>query len=48
MTVATWLAIAVLGPGALAVFAWFLHDVGRVLGPRRARPAGGAGGNDPA
>jgi hypothetical protein len=41
VTVATWLAIAVLGPGALAVFAWFLHDVGRVLGPRRDRPARG-------
>jgi hypothetical protein len=39
VTVATWLAIAVLGPGALAVFAWFLHDVGRVLGPRRDKPA---------
>ena len=39
MTVATWLAIAVLGPGSLAVFAWFLHDVRRVLGPRRAGAA---------
>ena len=35
MTVATWLAIAVLGPGALAVFAWFLRDAGRVVPPRR-------------
>jgi hypothetical protein len=31
MTVATWMAIAVLGPGALAVFVWFLTDIGRVL-----------------
>ena len=43
MTVATWLAIAVLGPGSLAVFAWFLHDVRRVIGPRRA---GGARSGD--
>ncbi len=53
MTVATWLAIAVLGPGALAVFAWFLHDVGRVLGPRRDSqyrsnsPGAGASGGVP-
>jgi hypothetical protein len=46
VTVATWLAIAVLGPGALAVFAWFLHDVGRVLGPRRDRPARRGGSQD--
>jgi hypothetical protein len=39
LTVATWLAIAVLGPGSLAVFAWFLHDVRCDLGPARERPA---------
>jgi len=31
MTSATWIAIAVLGPGALAVFVWFLADVGKIL-----------------
>jgi len=36
VTVATWLAIGVLGPGALGVFVWFLRDVGRVLGPPRS------------
>jgi hypothetical protein len=27
MTLATWIAILVLGPGALAVFVWFLVDL---------------------
>jgi len=27
MTIATWMAVAVLGPGAIAVFLWFLRDV---------------------
>ncbi len=31
MTILTWLAIGVLGPGALAVFVWFLRDVRRLL-----------------
>jgi hypothetical protein len=31
MTFLTWLAIGVLGPGALAVFVWFLRDVRRLL-----------------
>ena len=31
MTAATWIAIAVLGPGALAVFIWFLADVETIL-----------------
>lgn len=36
MTVATWLAVAVLGPGALGIFVWFLADVRRILdGDRR-------------
>ena len=39
MNSATWLAIAVLGPGALAVFVWFLTDVGRILnGDPASRP----------
>lgn len=37
MTAATWLAILVLGPGAVAVFVLFLRDVGRVLGEPRRR-----------
>lgn len=35
MTVLTWIAIAVLGPGAIAVFAWFLRDVKSVVAPER-------------
>lgn len=31
MTLLTWLAILVLGPGALAVFVWFLRDVRRLF-----------------
>jgi len=31
MTAATWIAIAVLGPGSLAVFVWFLLDVRQLL-----------------
>jgi hypothetical protein len=27
----TWAAIVILGPGALAVFVWFLVDVRRLL-----------------
>jgi hypothetical protein len=34
VTLATWLAIAVAGPGALFVFGWFLYDVLRM----RRRP----------
>lgn len=26
MTIFTWIAIAILGPGAIGLFAWFLHD----------------------
>jgi hypothetical protein len=32
LTAVTWLAICVLGPGSIAVFALFLRDVGTVLG----------------
>jgi len=42
MTILTWVAIAVLGPGSLAVFAWFLRDVRRILAE-----AGDAGDRDP-
>lgn len=31
MRLATWIAILVLGPGALAVFAWFLRDLRGLL-----------------
>ncbi len=39
MTVATWLAILVLGPGSMAVFVFFLRDLKKVLGERRTRSA---------
>jgi hypothetical protein len=31
VTALTWLAVAILGPGAVAVFLWFLRDVRDVL-----------------
>ncbi len=36
MTVATWIAILVLGPGSVAVFAFFLRDLRQVMGDRRS------------
>lgn len=33
MTVMTWLAIVVLGPGAIALFIWFLRDARNLLRP---------------
>lgn len=35
MTAATWIAIAVLGPGALAVFVAFLRDWRTLIGGAR-------------
>ena len=35
MTVVTWLAILVLGPGSVAVFVFFLRDLKEVMGERR-------------
>lgn len=34
-TIATWAAIAILGAGSIAVFAWFLRDAVRILKSRR-------------
>ncbi len=31
MELATWLSIIVLGPGAIAIFVWFLLDVKRIF-----------------
>jgi hypothetical protein len=39
MTVATWLAILVLGPGSVAVFVFFLRDLKTVMGERRNNEA---------
>ncbi len=38
MEFATWAAVAVLGPGALVIFIWFLIDLRRVVRPRSRRP----------
>jgi hypothetical protein len=27
----TWLSVAILGPGALAVFVWFLFDLRKIF-----------------
>lgn len=35
MTLATWLAMLVAGPGALSIFVWFLADL---AGRRRRKP----------
>lgn len=31
MNLATWLAILILGPGSLAIMAWFLKDVRKLF-----------------
>lgn len=31
MEVVTWLAVAVLGPGSVAIFVWFLCSLRKVL-----------------
>jgi len=31
MEIATWLSMIVLGPGAVAIFVWFLYDLKRIL-----------------
>lgn len=35
MTLVTWLAIGVLGPGALGIFVWFLRDLRRLVAAPR-------------
>ena len=35
MEAATWITVAVLGPGALVIFAWFLRDLAVIAGWRR-------------
>lgn len=42
MTLATWIAIGIAGPGALLVFCWFLRDAVRLRrrGPARKDRAG--------
>lgn len=37
MTLATWIAIAIAGPGALGVFVWFLRDLLRPRPPHAER-----------
>ena len=44
MTALTWLAVAVLGVGSIAVFLFFLRDVPRVL-PRAPEDAEGGDAN---
>jgi hypothetical protein len=31
MQIATWLSVIILGPGAVAIFVWFLLDLKRIL-----------------
>ena len=35
MKIGTWLAICILGPGALALFVWFLADLRSLLKRQR-------------
>ena len=37
MELATWAAIAILGPGAVVIFVWFLFDFRRTLREWRKR-----------
>ena len=37
----TWLAVAILGPGSVAVFIWFLLDLKRIMPGRGERDHGG-------
>lgn len=39
---ATWLAVIILGPGALAVFIWFLLDLRRIMMDRARDERGSA------
>ena len=41
MELATWIAVLVLGPGALAVFVWFLFDLRKIFAPRNTNNAFG-------
>ena len=51
IAIATWASVIVLGPGALAVFIWFLRDLRRLMRDRagqaeRGRAAASRGGPD--
>ncbi|HMO85412.1 MAG TPA: hypothetical protein PKC18_10885 [Lacipirellulaceae bacterium] len=41
MQIATWLSVIALGPGAIAVFVWFLFDLRRILRRDDAPPSVG-------
>jgi hypothetical protein len=47
MTAATWIAILVLGPGSVAVFAFFLLDLKSVMGERGGGSARDRGAEEP-
>ncbi len=36
----TWLSVVVLGPGALAIFGWFIWDIPRQMRTGKRRGAG--------
>lgn len=38
--VGTWVAVAVLGTGSLALFVWFLTDLKKIMGGRSKRKRG--------
>ncbi len=44
METATWLAMAILGPGSCAVFIWFLVDLGAMLTETSESESRGGGG----
>jgi hypothetical protein len=43
LTVLTWIAVVVLGVGSLAVFAFFLRDLPKVVPERREKSDAGHG-----
>ena len=38
MQVATWASVAILGPGAVAIFVWFLFDAKKIFATRDTPP----------
>jgi hypothetical protein len=41
----TWLSVAILGPGAAAIFVWFLLDLRKIFG-RHVEPPSRQGDSD--
>jgi len=40
MEIGTWLSVLILGPGSLAIFAWFLGDLKEIMATQKSRRRG--------